>query len=80
MVYVVDGSCPQCMDATLLRVAVEFKIADHLLEGPRSVEELAKICGVDKEKLSRILRSLANKHVFRAGEWPSCGNRLESPN
>ena len=67
-VYVADGNCSQCMDAALLRVAVEFKIADHLLEGPRSVEELAKICGVDKEKLSRILRSLANKHIFRAGE------------
>ena len=48
---------------------MELKIADHLLEGSKSVFELAKICGVDEKKLSVVLRSLANKHVFRAGAW-----------
>jgi len=58
----------QGIGSALIRVALECKIADHLLEGPKSAEELAKLSGVDKDKLTKVLRSLANRHIFRAGE------------
>ncbi|WP_079125761.1 methyltransferase [Streptomyces sp. ERV7] len=48
-----------------LHTAARFNIADHLADGPRSADELAKAAGVDGPHLFRLLRFLATKGVFR---------------
>ncbi|MFF1476350.1 methyltransferase [Streptomyces sp. NPDC058301] len=48
-----------------LHTAARFGIADHLADGPRGAEELAKSAGVDGAHLYRLLRFLATKGVFR---------------
>lgn len=54
-------------DSSCLNIALTAKIAD-LLIGHRdglSLDELSKTSGVDKDKLGRVLRYLATRHVFR---------------
>ncbi|KAL0961428.1 hypothetical protein HGRIS_006374 [Hohenbuehelia grisea] len=51
-----------------LRVCLENNVTEALREaGPQGmhVNELAKRCNLDSDKLSRILRLLANDHVYR---------------
>ncbi|KAK0441263.1 O-methyltransferase-domain-containing protein [Desarmillaria tabescens] len=50
-----------------IRVAIEFKIADHLFARPEGlhVSELGALSGVEPQKLGRILSLLASKHCFR---------------
>ncbi|MFD9791935.1 methyltransferase [Streptomyces sp. NPDC059070] len=48
-----------------LHTAARFGIADHLADGPRDADELAKAAGVDAQHLYRLLRFLATKDVFR---------------
>jgi hypothetical protein len=48
-----------------LRVAVRTGVADALVDGPRSHEELAKLTGTAPGHLKRVLRFLAARGVFR---------------
>ena len=47
-----------------LRVAVRLGVADLLVDGPRSREELAAAAGVEADHLGRVLRFLATRGVF----------------
>jgi hypothetical protein len=48
----------------LLAITADLGIADALADGPRSVEELAREAGADRDTLHRILRALASDGVF----------------
>ncbi len=45
--------------------AAKFKIADHLQDGPRSVEDLAETTSTNADALYRLLRALASVGVFK---------------
>ncbi|MFI6042509.1 methyltransferase [Nocardia sp. NPDC051321] len=47
-----------------IRIACEFRLADHLSDGPQSVADLARATGTDESALYRILRALACKGIF----------------
>lgn len=47
-----------------LHVMAQLRIADHLSDGPRSVEEIAGIVDADARALHRVLRLLASVGVF----------------
>jgi hypothetical protein len=47
-----------------LFVAAELGIADRLLDGPRSSDDLAHEVGADPDALYRLLRALARERVF----------------
>ena len=47
-----------------LYVAARARLADHLLEGPRSVTYLAEASGLEPEPLARIIQVLAVEGVF----------------
>jgi hypothetical protein len=48
-----------------LRVAVRFGVADHLAAGPLTAERLAALGGAQPDHLTRVLRFLATRGVFR---------------
>ncbi|MBS0648814.1 MAG: methyltransferase [Verrucomicrobia bacterium] len=48
--------------------AAELDIAGFLMEGPKSVRELAKITQTNEENLYRLLRLLASQGIFQEGE------------
>ncbi|MBB5120321.1 SAM-dependent methyltransferase [Streptomyces eurocidicus] len=48
-----------------LRTAVEYRVADHLADGPLHPEELARRTGTRGAHLCRVLRFLASRGVFR---------------
>jgi hypothetical protein len=47
-----------------LRAICDLRVADHLIDGPRSVAELARLTGTHPPTLHRALRALACKGVF----------------
>jgi hypothetical protein len=47
-----------------IRVICDLRVADHLREGPRPVEELAAVTGTHAPALQRALRALAGKGIF----------------
>jgi hypothetical protein len=49
----------------MVYVAARLGIADHLIKGPRTVEELAAASGAHAESLQRLLRALAGGGVRR---------------
>jgi O-methyltransferase domain len=51
-----------------LRVVADLGIADHLHDGPRSVDELAAATGAHAPSLARALRAVACKGVFTEPE------------
>ncbi|OOC58796.1 methyltransferase [Paenibacillus ihbetae] len=51
-----------------LRAVALFRVADHLVDGPKSVAELAEATKSDELRLYRILRLLASRGVFRENE------------
>jgi hypothetical protein len=53
-------------------VALSNKVPDVLEESPSGVHisELGRRTGVDEEKLGRVLRLLAAKHIFQEGKSP----------
>jgi SAM-dependent methyltransferase len=51
-----------------LRVICELRVADHLTEGPRSVDELAAATGAHPPALLRCLRALASRGIFTETE------------
>ena len=48
----------------LIYVAAKLQLADHLKDGPCTVDELAKAAGVHAPALYRVLRALASVGVF----------------
>ncbi len=48
--------------------AAKFDIAEHLSDGPKSVEELARLTSTNSDALYRLLRALASVGIFREGE------------
>jgi hypothetical protein len=52
----------------LLAAAAQHRIADRLLDGPASAQELAERCDVDADALHRTLRALCHLGVFRLGK------------
>ncbi len=52
----------------LVATATEFRLADHLADGPRSSAELAHLCGADPQTLHRVLRALARIELVRQTE------------
>jgi len=59
------------IDTHLLSVVAELGIADLLKDGPRPIEELAKITDTHAPSLYRVLRALASQEVFIETE-PRC--------
>jgi hypothetical protein len=49
----------------LVATAAEFRLADHLADGPKSSSELARACGVHPETLHRVLRALARIEILQ---------------
>ncbi len=49
----------------LVATAAEFRLADHLADGPKSSAELARLCGAHPETLHRVLRALAHIELVR---------------
>lgn len=47
-----------------LRAVCDLRVADHLADGPRTVEELAELTGSHAPTLARALRALACRGVF----------------
>ena len=47
-----------------IRVACDLRLADHLVEGPRTVQELAEATQTHAPSLLRALRALACKGIF----------------
>ncbi|MGH1419252.1 MAG: methyltransferase [Hyphomicrobiaceae bacterium] len=47
-----------------LAAAAKLKISDHLTDGPKTPEELAKILNVDALSLFRVLRALASQGIY----------------
>ncbi|MBF0517877.1 MAG: helix-turn-helix transcriptional regulator, partial [Nitrospirae bacterium] len=45
-------------------VAARLHIADHLADGPMTVEELAKVSGSNAQSLYRLMRMLASVGIF----------------
>ena len=60
----------QFEECAALQVALDAKIADHLEDHADGlhVREIGKRAGLDSDKLARVLRLLATKHVFREGK------------
>lgn len=50
--------------ARCVSAAAELRVADHLAEGPRSVEDLGRLCDCDVDALYRFLRALAGHGIF----------------
>lgn len=48
-----------------LRAAAIIGVADHMVDGPKTPQELAKATSTDPQKLYRVLRLLATRGVFR---------------
>jgi ubiquinone/menaquinone biosynthesis C-methylase UbiE len=48
--------------------AAKFGIADHLKDGPKTVEELARATATNPDALYRLLRALASVGIFSEGD------------
>ncbi|KAG6898928.1 hypothetical protein C0993_002611 [Termitomyces sp. T159_Od127] len=59
----------QFYEPACLRIVITFKIPDILQEQPSGmhVKEIGERAGINHGKLSRIMRLLATKHIFREG-------------
>jgi hypothetical protein len=53
-----------CMVSSALQVVTRLQVADHLADGPRSIDELASATGTHADALYRVLRALASVGVF----------------
>ena len=51
-------------NAAMAYVAAKLKIADFLIDGPRSSDELAPLMGVNAHALRRVMRGLVNRKVL----------------
>lgn len=51
-------------DTQALYVVAKLGVADHLVDGPRTAEDLARELGVQPRALFRVMRTLAGRGVF----------------
>ncbi len=51
-----------------IRAVCELGVADHLVDGPVPVTDLAECCNADPGALQRVLRALAGKGIFTESE------------
>lgn len=51
-----------------ISAAAELGVADYLVDGPATAEELAKATGTEPSALYRLLRALSSVGVFRQGQ------------
>jgi ubiquinone/menaquinone biosynthesis C-methylase UbiE len=59
-----DGMITGSWVAQAIYAAAKFNIADHLKDGSRSIDDLAKTTSTDPDALFRLLRALASRGVF----------------
>ena len=55
----------------LIAVAARLGVADHLVNGPRTVRQLAQDTGSHEPSLYRVLRALAGAGIFAEEDGPS---------
>ncbi|MEV7229072.1 methyltransferase [Polymorphospora sp. NPDC051019] len=65
--FIIDEALGYVYPAAL-RTAALVGVADHLRDGPRSVDELASLTRTPPDRLHRVLRLLATKGVFAEDE------------
>ena len=65
--------------AAALSAAARLRIADHLVDGPQSVESLAATTGTDPRVLSRVLRALVVFEVFAEESFVGVAGPLRHP-
>jgi len=63
-----DGMITGYWISQSIYAAAKFGIADHLKDGPMSVEELAEVTSTNSDALYRLLRALASVGIFAEGE------------
>ncbi len=63
-----DGMITGYWISQAIYAAAKFSIADHLKDGPKSVDELAEATSTNADALYRLLRALASKGIFSEGE------------
>lgn len=71
-----EASPPQQLDQMIsgywisqaIYAAAKFNIADHLIDGPKSIEQLAEATSTNADALYRLLRALASVGIFAEGE------------
>lgn len=63
-----DGMITGYWISQAIYAAAKFNIADHLKDGPKSVDELAEATSTNADALYRLLRALASKGIFAEGE------------
>ncbi len=63
-----DGMISGYWISQAIYAAAKFGIADHLKDGPKSVDELAEATATNADALYRLLRALASKGIFAEGE------------
>src|SRR5581483_7164570 len=51
-----------------IHVIATLRVAEHLVDGPRPIAELAAACGASPEALGRVLRHLVTKGLFEEPE------------
>ncbi|MBL8830176.1 MAG: hypothetical protein JNM18_24580, partial [Planctomycetaceae bacterium] len=51
-----------------LHIATELRVADHLVQGAKSIDELARLVEADESYLYRVLRLLAAFEIFAINE------------
>lgn len=66
-IFLLERSLDYVYSAALRAVAL-LGVADHLVDGPKTVAELAQATGADELNLYRVLRLLTTKEVFRENE------------
>ncbi|KAF4564063.1 hypothetical protein EYR36_003314 [Pleurotus pulmonarius] len=64
--HVVTNKSYNFMEPVCMRVALDTRITDHLLDKPKGlhIDELGQLTDQDPGKLGRILRTLATNHVY----------------
>lgn len=63
-----DGMITAYWVSQAIYAAAKFGIADHLKDGPRSVEDLARVTSTNPDALYRLLRALASRGIFAEGQ------------
>ena len=63
-----DGMITGYWISQAIYAAAKFNIADHLKDGPKSVDELAEATSTNADALYRLLRALASRGIFAEGE------------
>ncbi len=71
-----EGSVPQQLDQMItgywmsqaIYAAAKFGIADHLKDGPQSIDQLAEATSTNPDALYRLLRALASQGIFAENE------------